>query len=43
MRELARGVLRKHGSRMKQTRPRLEGRKKESPAPHGATQGSLFD
>lgn len=43
MRELARGVLLKHGSRMKQTRPRLEGRKKESPAPHEATQGSLFD
>lgn len=43
MREGARAVLVKHGSRMKQTRPRLEGRAKKSPAPHEATQGSLFD
>ncbi len=43
MREGARAVLVKHGSRMKQVRPRLEVRQKESPASHGATQGCLFD
>jgi len=43
MREAARGVLARHGSRMKQTRPRLDARPKESPASHGATQGRLFD
>ena len=56
MRDEARAVLVRHGSRMKQVRPRLEergdprggsavaagARPKESPAPHGATQGDLF-
>lgn len=42
MRENARAVLAKHGSRMKQARPQLGRREKESPAPHGATQGDLF-
>lgn len=43
MRDEACAVLAKHGSRMKQTRPRLDARPKESPASHGATQGRLFD
>ena len=43
MRELSRGVLLKHGSRMKRARPSaLQAPKKESPATHGATQGDLF-
>jgi len=42
MRDMARGVLVKHGSRMKQARPRLASAQKERPAPHGATQGDLF-
>ena len=43
MRDGARAVLAKHGSRMRQARPRLDAPPKESPAPHGATQGRLFE
>lgn len=51
MRDEARAVLVKHGSRMKQARPRLAARDdapgagqraKENPAPREATQGDLF-
>ena len=43
MREGAKAVLVRHGSRMKQARPRLDARPKESPASRGATQGGLFE
>lgn len=42
MREGARAVLVKHGSRMKQMRSRIDGAEKKRPAAHGATQGDLF-
>jgi len=42
MREGARAVLARHGSRLKQSRPRLHGPAKKNPAPPGATQGELF-
>ncbi|MBS3895321.1 FAD-binding domain-containing protein [Silanimonas sp.] len=42
MREGARAVLARHGSRQKQARPRLHGPAKKNPAPLGATQGDLF-
>ena len=42
MREVARGVLVRHGSRMRQTRPRLTAPETKRPAVHEAPQGDLF-